>query len=241
MTAETTPRLILLPGLGADARLLEPQLDAFPGSICPPWIPPLKGETLPAYAGRFAATLDTKRPTILCGFSFGGMVALEIARVVEENKRPAGVILLSGIRSRRAVSAAFRLQQAIGTRVPKRFAKKIIAGPLTTAFAKRDGLSPGQTRTLRAMALDIDADFLFWAARACARWTCDGSCPVSVAHAHGRHDRIIPYVPHPSLPGGEATLMDAGHLIPWTATEAVNAFIRGAAASMAGPAPTMDA
>ena len=35
-------QLLLLPGLGADRRLFEPQRQAFPQLVVPPWIPPRK-------------------------------------------------------------------------------------------------------------------------------------------------------------------------------------------------------
>jgi hypothetical protein len=50
-------QLVLFPGLGADYRLLEPQLAAFPQLIVPPWIPPRKNESLPSYAARMAETI----------------------------------------------------------------------------------------------------------------------------------------------------------------------------------------
>jgi len=42
-------QLVLLPGLGADWRQWEPPELAFPGLMVPPWIPPLRGDTLPTY------------------------------------------------------------------------------------------------------------------------------------------------------------------------------------------------
>lgn len=219
----------MLPGLGADARLFAPQTAAFPGSVVPAWIAPRPREPIGDYAARFAETIDRRVPYALVGFSFGGLVALEIARrTADPALRPAAVVLISGLRSAAAVSRAFKVQQAIGTLVPPAVAKAVIAGPLASAFAWRDGLSREQAGWLSAMARDIDVAFLFWAARACARWDCDGVCPVPVHHVHGRRDPVIPYVPHPHLPGGEATLLDAGHLITWTASEKVNAFIAAA-------------
>ncbi|MFZ1934503.1 MAG: thioesterase domain-containing protein, partial [Thermoguttaceae bacterium] len=78
----STLQLILLPGLGADHRLLEPQRAAFPQLIVPPWIPPRKHESLPQYAERMAQTVAPPHdvPLVLGGVSFGGMLAYEMAR-----------------------------------------------------------------------------------------------------------------------------------------------------------------
>ncbi|MEM7621873.1 MAG: alpha/beta fold hydrolase [Planctomycetota bacterium] len=252
MNAAQHPRLVFLPGLGADHRLFRPQLAAFKNTICPRWIQPKRGDSLAGYARRFAAAMlpevhgaagdgRSHAPYVLCGFSFGGMVALEIARHLPAASRPAGVILIAGVRSKRGVSNAFRVQQTIGSRVPSAIAHTMIAGPLTSLFAKRDGLNPEYTRLLKEMASDIDTAFLFWAARACASWQHDGVVPVPVAHVHGRRDPVIPYVPHPGLQGGEATLLDAGHLISWTATSDVNAFIAEHAQAFSAGAASLDA
>lgn len=75
--AEQSPiQRILLPRLGADRRLFEPQSLAFPDLLVPPWIVPEKHEKLPDYAARLAKTIAPgRRPLILGGSSFGGMVA----------------------------------------------------------------------------------------------------------------------------------------------------------------------
>ncbi|MEL6328949.1 MAG: alpha/beta fold hydrolase [Planctomycetota bacterium] len=228
------PALILLPGLGADRRLFTPQLDRFETASVPDWIERHPGDTLGSFAQRLAGTLDLERPHVLAGFSFGGMVALEIASRVPEARRPLSVVLLSGLRSRRAVTRTFKLQQAIGGLVPRPVVRAALRGPVTRAFAKREGLSEEQTATLRAMAAETDLDFLFWAARACARWDHDGVCPAPVRHLHGESDRIIPCVPHPELPGGEPELIEgAGHLITWTAADRVNGALARALAESA--------
>lgn len=229
-------RLVLLPGLGADHRLFRPQLAAFSNARCPRWIEPRRDESLPAYAARFSPAIPTDKPFVLVGFSFGGMVALELARSLPPEDRPLGVLLISGVRSARAISNTFKIQQAIGSLVPAPLAHTVIAGPLSSLFARRDRLSAEHTVWLREMASDIDIRFLRWAARASARWTHDGRVPVPVAHIHGRRDPVIPYVAHPELPDGEATLLDAGHLITWTAASTVNAFLEDRVAAFAAPA-----
>ena len=94
-------QLILFPGLGADYRLLEPQLAAFPQLIVPPWIPPQKNESLPSYAARMAETLSPSHdsPLIFGGVSFGGMLAYEIARHV----KPDAVVLIASCRTRKSL------------------------------------------------------------------------------------------------------------------------------------------
>ena len=100
----TAFQLILLPGLGADHRLLEPQRRAFPQLIVPPWIPPRKNESLPDYAARMAETVTPSRdvPLVLGGVSFGGMLAYEMAR----HLKPDAVVLIASCRNRRGLRSA---------------------------------------------------------------------------------------------------------------------------------------
>ena len=224
-------RLVYLPGLGADAALFKPQAERFGGET-PAWIEPRRGEALGAYAERFGETVDTSTPWVAIGFSFGGMVALEMACRLPADRRPRGVVLVSGVRSRAAVSDGFRAQRAVGGLVPRGIVRAMLDGPMARVFAKRDGLDAGWTEELVSMAGRADVGFLMWASAACCRWGFDGVCPVPVRHVHGRRDRIIPYVPHPALEGGVAELVDAGHLITWTAAEAVNGFIEAGVRSM---------
>ncbi|MEM7622036.1 MAG: alpha/beta hydrolase [Planctomycetota bacterium] len=224
-------RLVYLPGLGADAALFGPQLEWFGGET-PGWIPPLRGERLGPYAERFAETIDTSPPWVAVAFSFGGMVALEMASRLPADRRPVGVVLISGVRSRAAVLGSFKLQRAVGGVVPWGLVRAALDGPAARVFAKRDGLDEGRTEDLVAMARRAEVSFLMWASKACCRWDYDGVCPVPVRHVHGRRDRIIPYVPHPALDGGIAELVDAGHLVTWTAAEAVNGFIEASVRSM---------
>lgn len=226
-----SPRFVYLPGLGADEALFEPQIERFGGEV-PEWIAPDRGDDLGSYAVRQALSFDTLTPWVAIGFSFGGMVALEIARRVVPARRPVGVILISGLRSRAAVSAGFKIQRAVGGLVPRWVVRVMLNGPAAWAFAKRDGLDDQRTGDLVAMARRTDVPFLMWGSEACCRWDFDGECPVPVRQVHGRRDRIIPYVPHGSLEGGEAELVDGGHLVTWTAAEAVNGFIETSVRSM---------
>jgi len=68
----------LLSGMGADERVFCKQKEEFPHLIIPAWLPPIKGESLPEYAKRFAKVIDPGVPCVIGGASFGGMVAVEM-------------------------------------------------------------------------------------------------------------------------------------------------------------------
>ncbi|HEX4606599.1 MAG TPA: alpha/beta hydrolase [Urbifossiella sp.] len=87
--------IILLSGMAADERLFAAQVAAFPTLRVQPWVAPLPGESLRAYAARLAPVVDPGRPCLVGGASFGGVVALELAPHL-----PAlGCVLIGSIRS----------------------------------------------------------------------------------------------------------------------------------------------
>jgi hypothetical protein len=84
-------RIYLIPGLGVDQRLFM-NLD-LPGHEVQylHWIAPEKNESLQQYALRLAKQIDASQPFALGGVSYGGMCAVEIAKVL----KPQKLILIS--------------------------------------------------------------------------------------------------------------------------------------------------
>lgn len=221
-------RIVVLPGLGADGRLFGPQLEAFDSATVPAWIVPRDREGLGAYALRFAESAvepAAGEDWIAVGFSFGGMIALEMASRLPVDRRPRAVGLISGIRSRRSVTRLFRAQVAVGTALPGSLARPLIKGPASAFLSRMCGLGPSERDALRSMASDVDWDFLRWAARACCVWGFDGRCPVAVSWMHGSRDRVVPYVAHSEFNDALDLLDDGSHLLTWTRAERVNGWL----------------
>ena len=112
------PPLILLSGMGADERVFAPQLRAFGQLVVPNWIEAKPEESLASYAARLAAAVDPKRPCFVGGASFGGFVAMEMARRLDA----MAVFLIGSARSPAElplrVRALRRLSRATGRRNP---------------------------------------------------------------------------------------------------------------------------
>lgn len=212
-------RVILLPGMGTDARLFEPQRAALPNLTVPDWIEPRHGESLAEYARRWAATIRCEPPFFLGGVSFGGMVALEAAR----HLRPAGVFLIASCRSGRAVTRRFLALQWAGRMLPTAVVARL-RGPVAGYVARWERLEPAHRHLLRELATDAPITFLRLAVSAVRRWSFEpdpASLGIPVHQIHGQDDRIIPLVPGQAchvVPGG-------GHLINLTHAEDVNRFI----------------
>jgi pimeloyl-ACP methyl ester carboxylesterase len=183
----TTPRLVLIPGLGADARVFGPQLKAFPDALTPGWIPPRRRESLASYAERLAATVDSSRPVVLAGLSLGGMLALEMARHLPTQR----VVLIASCTHPRAVRRVMRAIEILGRPWPLWSAEwiKSFAPPVMG----RGGTVPKDARSVLVdMIRDTPANFIRWGGRAIFAWPGRPDPGVPIAHIHGARDWVIP-------------------------------------------------
>jgi pimeloyl-ACP methyl ester carboxylesterase len=195
--------IILLSGMAADERLFTAQRAAFPNLRVQPWLPPLPGESLRAYAARLARLIDPGRPCILGGASFGGLVALELVRHLPAR----ACILIGSVRSPAALSWRWRVLRPVALLGPD--ALGTLAG--LGARLGRRFLARGRLRTLQRLARP-EAEFVRWAICAVMRWR-PGPVPprVPVYHIHGSTDRVLPVWrarPQPTVvvPGGAHAL-----------------------------------
>ncbi len=100
--------------MGASDRMFAAQRTAFPDLFVPPWLPPESGERLEHYAERMAATLPPGKDVLLGGQSFGGMVAVEMARATGARD----CVLISSVAAPNDLPRRVRGALAIGRRVP---------------------------------------------------------------------------------------------------------------------------
>jgi pimeloyl-ACP methyl ester carboxylesterase len=215
-------QLILLPGLGADHRLLEPQRAAFPQLIVPPWIPPRKNESLPQYAGRMAETVAPSPdvPLVLGGVSFGGMLAYEMARWL----KPDAVVLIASCRTRKSLRPIYAPGRWLLPLIPVQTwnVAKMLSGPLLRIKHRR---SIAKRELLIAMFRDADSRFMHWILQALLRWQPTPLEGIPVFHIHGGRDPLIPA----SRVEADVVIPNGGHLINVTHADEVNDFLRRAA------------
>jgi pimeloyl-ACP methyl ester carboxylesterase len=215
--------LILLPGLGADRRQFEPQRAAFPDLVVPPWILPKRKEKLADYAVRMAETIAPRRPMVLGGSSFGGMVAYEMAR----HLRPEAVVLIGSCRSPQALRPMLRRLRPIVPLVAVQMLD--LAKPISPLGLRVfSPFTPEQRALCAAMFRDMDSGFMKWACGAVLGWVPSGPPPVPVFQIHGQKDRIMPG----RLADADQLIADGGHLINLTHAEQVNNFIAKALESV---------
>jgi pimeloyl-ACP methyl ester carboxylesterase len=218
-----TKRLLLLPGIGADRRLFDEQRSCAADFHVIEWIPPVAAdEPLTDYAHRLAATIDTSRPFIIGGASFGGMVALELARYLQ----PDAVILIGSCRSPSLLPSSYRLLRACSDLLPDTlFGRSFAAAPL---IASRFGVRSREHHHLFIdMLRHTPPSFVRWATRAIFGWPGIDELPVPIHHIHGEEDRIIPL----RCVRPDVVVKSAGHMLNITHAAEVNAFIETAMSS----------
>jgi len=209
-------RIILYTGMGADARLLEPQRVAFDNLRVVEWLPHRDEETLREYVARMAELADVREGDIIGGASMGGMVALEVARIT----KPRGVILIGSCRSPDALTQQARNAVRLGRATPALLLENLRR--FTPWAIKQLGVPREEDRAvLASMAQACSMAFLKWAGNAIATWP---GCPdpgVPVRHIHGTRDRILSH----RRAGSDTSISGAGHVPSLTHAAEVNAFI----------------
>src|SRR5688572_26333760 len=138
--------LVLIPGLGSDAALYEPQRRALGDRlVVPAWLAPLnERETLESYARRMAEVIKgdprVVKPYFVGGISFGGMLAAEIAECCASDV--AGLILIGGCTDKSEIPPIFSLLAIVGRYLPTGLAMGLTRRAAPAVISWWQGLSP---------------------------------------------------------------------------------------------------
>jgi len=147
------------------------------------WLPPLKNESLQAYAKRFSELIKEPR-FILIGLSFGGMLASEIAKI----KQPEKLILISSIS--RSTELPWYYRTAGKLRLHRIIPVNLMK---TVSILKR--LVSDETGEVKAVLRDYarhaDAGLIRWSLQAIVNWRHTERIP-GIIHIHGDRDRLLP-------------------------------------------------
>lgn len=172
-------------GLGADERVFAwLKIDGYrPVHIR--WLQPQVGETLAQYAERLKAQILDPEP-ILVGLSFGGLVALELAKQVSARQ----VILISSVKDDREIPIYFKLFRFLPVHRILPFKSLLWAVYWLTnwLFSVEDS---NEKRLLKNILTDTDPVFLKWALHRVVVWRSQ-QIPQEIFQLHGRGDRIFP-------------------------------------------------
>ncbi|EMM77726.1 alpha/beta hydrolase [Leptospira santarosai] len=175
----------LISGLGADERVFK-NID-FGKNITKYvfWIKPRKNEELSEYCKRLSEQISNSDETVFIGVSFGGIVAIELSKIVPTKK----VIIISSIKSKDEIPFLYRLIRVIGViRIIPGFIFKIYMPFLTYLFGIT---SPKDKQLLKDFIKSTDTTFIKWAIRSILKWTNDQTSN-KVVHLHGDKDKLFP-------------------------------------------------
>jgi pimeloyl-ACP methyl ester carboxylesterase len=214
-------RLVLIPGLGADAQLFSAVRHLAP--VIPPWLP-VDGGDLASYARRYVEAGWVKAGDALGGSSFGGMLAQEIARLLPLRC----LLLITTCRSREGISPGLRVLAPLSRVVPvvhepASFIAKILD-------LKLGGTKPAHRRVIESWVRHGEPRYLRWAARTAGAWRGITLPPgLPVFQIHGGHDRLMPA----SRSGADTIVPGAGHLLPITHPAAFRSWLERSLAAVA--------
>lgn len=192
-------------GLGADYRIFE-NLSIPAGFTLKhiPWISPDHEETIDSYAQRMASKIQDPEP-ILIGVSFGGMLSVEIAKILPVKK----IVLISSIKSSSEkplyfrIARSLRLNRIVGLK-PYKFLEPIENFTLGARTEEEKILA-------REYREQLDLPFSNWAIDRILRWEND-RFPADVVHIQGSDDHVFPlrYIKptHVIAGGGHLMIMD---------------------------------
>ena len=156
-------KIYLFSGLGADKRVFE-RLTLSGERVYIDWLTPLPDESLQPYCRRLLEANAMQSNQILLGVSFGGMVAIELAKILQVKQ----VILISSVQHWQAIPRLFSLAGYL--HVYKWLPYALLKKPnpiLRFAFSP---ISDEDYVLLKKIIADTDRIFLQWAVQQILLW-----------------------------------------------------------------------
>lgn len=188
-------------GLGVDERLFH-RIE-IPGYTLKhiKWIKPDKHDTMQSYARKLLAQVDDENP-ILLGVSFGGMIATEMADMVNARQ----VFIISSSKTKYEIPTLYRIVSNVGLlHIAPIWLVKRMFFILYYVFGIKDR---EERKLLRGILKDTDNSFVRWSTIALTRWQRTNHAS-GIIHIHGTSDRIL----YPWCVKPDYWIKGGGHLI----------------------------
>ncbi|MDA3614262.1 alpha/beta hydrolase [Polluticaenibacter yanchengensis] len=175
--------LYVISGLGADYRVFK-NLDLNDWTLIHlKWMKPEKDEKIEDYAQRMAAFITHPDPIIL-GLSFGGMMAIEISKIITTRH----VILVSSVKTFKELPPFIAAAGKLGLH---KFAVKPFFKPGAPMLYQVMGVSlPEDKKLLDDIIADADMAFYNWAIDKIVYWKNE-VVPGNLTHIHGKNDKLM--------------------------------------------------
>ncbi len=197
-------RILLLTGMTPDRRIFDRMLPLLPTAVVVEWIQPMQHESIRDYASRLGQSIPKVDSTVVCGVSFGGIVARELSLSINAK----ACVLISSVRSPEELPPRFRAFRVL---------KPCIAEMGMQTIGAMSSFWPRPLRTLatwRLMKLAGKAGAWHrWATAAVLNWSPSSEdSAIPVFQIHGDRDRTFPirYV------DADYVVRGGGHVLPLT-------------------------
>lgn len=182
---EAMREIYFLSGLGADERVYQRlKYEGYqPKYIA--WITPERKETIEEYALRLSKQIEGDRP-ILVGLSFGGMIAIEIAKFREVER----IILISSIKNDQEMPPYFRVLKWVPLHRVFPFRLGMILG-IRIAYLLFGTETVEERQLFKEILNSTDTIFFRWAIGQVVNWVHTEKVE-NLYHIHGNRDRVFP-------------------------------------------------
>lgn len=148
------------------------------------WLIPFKKESIEGYAKRMSEKIQHENP-VLIGLSFGGMISIEIAKIIKTSK----VIIISSIKSFHEIPLWMRISAK--SKFDKIFPLKPFRLLEPIENYKLGIENKDELALVREYRKNIGQQYTNWAIHQIINWKNDWQ-PENLTHIHGEKDHIFP-------------------------------------------------
>lgn len=204
--------LYFISGLGADERAFEKlHLPEECNIKHIKWENPLANESLEHYTKRLSEQIDRSSPYSLVGLSFGGIIAVEMAKWLHPRK----TVVLSSLTTHSELPLKYQVagKFKIHKMIPSYFYKN----PTSVTYWLFGVTKSSDKRLLKMIIEDTPGDFLKWAIDRILNWR-NKERPDGVIHIHGDKDKLLPV----HLTKADVIIKNAGHFMVYTHADQVS-------------------
>lgn len=181
-----------------------------------PWKIPEKHETIFSYAKRMSEDIVYPNP-ILVGLSFGGMMSIEIAKIIPVEK----VILISSVSTFHELPLYMKIagKLRLNRLIPMK--PYSILEPLENYNLGAE--TKEEKKLLKEYRKNLNLQYSNWAMDQVVNWK-NNKIPAKIVHIHGTKDHIFPirYIQNPDY-----IIKGGGHLISMNNSEEMNEILKG--------------
>jgi alpha/beta superfamily hydrolase len=149
------------------------------------WLAPVKDEKLPEYAMRLAQQIDTSKPFVLIGVSFGGMCSIEIAKHLS----PVKTFLISSSKVRSELPKSLRFLSFLPGH--QLFSDNIFLKGARIVKNKL-GVTEEMEQDFEKMLTPPPDGYFSKAVDMIVNWQNE-EYPSTVFHIHGNADDVLPF------------------------------------------------